>query len=52
LAVWYKPLVSPQFLRLPALTTVEGSELFPQVLEGETLLSKRERERERERKSA
>jgi hypothetical protein len=35
---------------LPPLTAVEGSEVFPQVPEKETLLSKKEKERERERK--
>jgi hypothetical protein len=49
LAVWYKPLAGPQFLELPAITAVEGSELSPQVPEGESLPSRRERERERER---
>jgi hypothetical protein len=34
---------------LPALTVVEGSKIFPQVPEGETLLSRIERDRERHR---
>jgi hypothetical protein len=34
---------------LPALTDVEGLELFLQIPEGETILSKREKERERGR---
>jgi hypothetical protein len=45
LAVQYNPPASPQFLRLPALTAVKGSELFPWDSEGETLLRKRDRER-------
>jgi hypothetical protein len=36
------PPSGTQFLGLPALTIVEGSELLPQVPKGETLLSKRE----------
>jgi hypothetical protein len=34
---------------LPVLAAVVGLELFPQVPEGEALLSEREREREREK---
>jgi hypothetical protein len=36
LAVWYKPLAGHRFLGLPAVTGVEGLELFPQVSRGET----------------
>jgi hypothetical protein len=48
LAVWYKPLGGLRFLRLPALTAVEGLELFSQFPERQTFLRERERERERE----
>jgi hypothetical protein len=34
---------------LPTFTAVESTELFPQVPEGEALLSKRQTEKERER---
>jgi hypothetical protein len=52
LAVWYKPLGGLRFLRLPALTAVEGLELFSQFPERQTFLRERERERERERARA
>jgi hypothetical protein len=55
LAVWYKPPDGSQSFRLPALTTVVGSELFSLDFQGrspperERERGERERERERER---
>jgi hypothetical protein len=44
LAVWYKPLAGP-ISPVACLRAVVDSELFPQILEGETLLNEREKEK-------